>query len=101
MAVKKAQQIEFYYDDPIKALWAQKHLGLSFKEPVYPEDCCEVTMDFQQGMRIAVKMQDRFWLSETDIWKLDNLPDDKKRALKLLELGPKVEEADSEEEESR
>jgi hypothetical protein len=58
-------------------------------------------MDFQHGMRIAVKMQERFWLSETDIWKLDNLPDDKKRALKLLELGPKVEEADAEEEEPR
>ena len=101
MAVKQAQQIEFYYDDPIKALWAQKHLGLSFKDPVYPGDLCEVSLDFQHGMKIEIYTQGRFWLSETDIWKIDNLSDDKKRALKLLELGPKVEEADAEEEEAR
>ena len=52
-------------------------------------------------MKIEIYTQGRFWLSETDIWKIDNLSDDKKRALKLLELGPKVEEADAEEEEAR
>ena len=92
MAVREIKQGEFYYDDPIKALWAQKYLGLSFRKPILPEDCCEAAMDFRTGMRIEVKMRGRFWLSGPDVWKLKLLPDDKKRALKLLGLTPEMGE---------
>jgi hypothetical protein len=92
MAAKKRS----YYTEAAAAIWAHTFLGFDFEDQIWSEELSDVRFTFTRGFKMEIELKGRFWLTELSISELENLPADKKSAMKLLGLWPEVDDAEDE-----